>query len=536
MLAVDEYGRPFIIMREQTKKARLKGLEAHKSNILAARTISNLLRTSLGPKGMDKMIVSPDGEITVTNDGATILDNLEVEHQIARLLVELSKAQDDEIGDGTTGVVVLAGALLEEAEKLLAKGIHPIRVAQGFENACDDAVAHLASISDTVPISANDHEALYSTAETTISSKIVNKFRVQMAKIAVDAVLAVTDWERKDVNFEHIKMEGKVGGKLSDTQLVHGIIIDKEFSHPQMPKQIKDARIAILTCPFEPPRPKTKYNIDITTSEHYMALHKIEQQYFNDMIQHIIDSGANVAFCQWGFDDEANHLLLQKRLPAVRWIGGVELELIAMATGGNIVPRFKELEAGKLGKCGSIRTLEFGTTKDRMLVIENCPNSSAVTIFIRGGNKMIVEEAKRSIHDALCVARNLIRDSRVVYGGGSCEISASLAIREKANRIEGMDQYAYRAFANALEAIPIALADNSGLSPIESVAQAKKAQIEAKNPHIGVDCMVTGESDMKKQMVYETLRGKQQAYLLASQLVKMVLKIDDVMKPDDAGY
>jgi len=536
MLAVDEYGRPFIIMREQTKKARLKGIEAHKSNILAARTISNLLRTSLGPKGMDKMIVSPDGEITVTNDGATILENLEVEHQIARLLVELSKAQDDEIGDGTTGVVVLAGALLEEAEKLLSKGIHPIRVAQGFENACDDAVAHLASISDTVVITADNHDALYSTAETTISSKIVNRFRVKMAKIAVDAVLAVTDWERKDVNFEHIKMEGKMGGRLSDTQLVHGIIIDKEFSHPQMPKEIKDAKIAILTCPFEPPRPKTKYNIDITTSEHYMALHKIEQKYFNDMIQHIIDSGATVAFCQWGFDDEANHLLLQKKLPAVRWIGGVELELIAMATNGNIVPRFKELTAKKLGSCGSIRTLEFGTTKDRMLVIEQCPNSSAVTIFIRGGNKMIVEEAKRSIHDALCVARNLIRDSRVVYGGGSCEISASLAIREKANQIDGMDQYAYRAFANALEAIPIALADNSGLSPIESVATAKKKQIEAKNPYIGIDCMVTGENDMKKQKVYETLRGKQQAYLLAAQLVKMVLKIDDVMKPDDTGY
>jgi len=536
MLAVDEHGRPFIILREQEKKTRLKGLEAHKSNILAARTISNLLRTSLGPKGMDKMIVSPDGEVTVTNDGATILDNLEVQHQIAKLLVELSKAQDDEIGDGTTGVVVLAGALLEEAEKLLSKGIHPIRVAQGFENACDEAVAHLASISDEIEVTKDNHEHLYSTAETTISSKIVNRFRKQMAKVAVDAVLSVTDWDRKDVNFEHIKMEGKVGGRLSDTCLVRGIILDKEFSHPQMPKSIEDAKIAILTCPFEPPRPKTKYNIDITTSEAYRKLHEIEQKYFDDMIQHIIDSGANVAFCQWGFDDEANHLLLQKQLPAVRWIGGVELELIAMATGGHIVPRFKELTAKKLGTCGSIRTMEFGTTKDRMLVIEKCPNSSAVTVFIRGGNKMIIEEAKRSIHDALCVARNLIKDSRVVYGGGSCEISASTFIRAKADKIDGMDQYSYRAFANALEAIPIALADNAGLSPIESVATAKKQQLETKNHFIGIDCMVTGESDMKKQKVYETLRGKQQAYLLATQVVKMILKIDDVMKPADGGF
>eukprot|EP01084_Bolivina_argentea_P280222 479211_1 len=537
MLAVDEYGRPFIIVREQDKKSRLKGIEAHKSNILAARTISNLLRTSLGPKGMDKMIVSPDGEITVTNDGATILENLDVEHQIAKLLVELSSAQDNEIGDGTTGVVVLAGALLEEAEKLLSKGIHPIRIAQGFENACDDAVKHLESISDSVEIS-KDHgyENLYFVAETTISSKIVNKFRKQMAGIAVDAVLAVTEWDRKDVNFEHIKIEGKVGGHLSDTCLIHGIIIDKEFSHPQMPKSIIDARIAILTCPFEPPRPKTKYNIDITTSEQYMKLHEIEQTYFKDMIQHIINSGANVAFCQWGFDDEANHLLLQKKLPAVRWIGGVELELIAMATGGNIVPRFKELNNKKLGKCGSIKTLEFGTTKDRMLVIEKCPNSSAVTIFIRGGNKMIIEEAKRSIHDALCVTRNLIKNSAIVYGGGSCEISTATYIRDKATKIENMDQYSYNAFANALESIPIALAENSGLSPIECVAQATKLQITTKNHFIGIDCMCTGQYDMKKQKVYETLTGKQQAYLLATQVVKMILKIDDVMKPSDIGY
>jgi len=533
MLAVDEHGRPFIIMREQEKKARIKGIEAHKSNILAARTISNLLRTSLGPKGMDKMMVSPDGEITVTNDGATILENLDVEHQIAKLLVELSQAQDDEIGDGTTGVVVLAGALLEESEKLLSKGIHPIRIAQGFEHACDEAVEHLSKIADEVKVDKDNTDVLYSVAETTISSKIVNKFKSQMAKIAVDAVLSVTDWERKDVNFDHIKTETKVGGKLSDTQLVHGIIIDKEFSHPQMVKEIENAKIAILTCPFEPPRPKTKYNIDITTSEAYMALHKIEQQYFHDMIEHIIQSGANVAFCQWGFDDEANHLLLQKKLPAVRWIGGVELELIAMATGGHIVPRFKELNADKLGKCGSIRTLEFGTTKDRMLVIEKCPNSSAVTVFIRGGNKMLIEEAKRSLHDAMCVARNLIRNSRIVYGGGSCEISTSTHIRARADQIDGMDQYSYRAFANALEAIPIALAENSGLSPIESVAAAKKEQIETKNPHIGIDCMCTGEFDMKKQKVYETLRAKQQAYLLATQVVKMILKIDDVMKPNE---
>jgi len=536
MYAVDEYGRPFIIVREQQAKKRVRGLAAHKANILAATTVSNLLRSSLGPKGMDKMIVSGDGDITVTNDGATILQNLEVDHQIAKLLVELSQAQDDEIGDGTTGVVVLAGGLLEEAQKLLSKGIHPIRVAQGFEAACDVAVKNLEKISDSVKVSKDDTSVLYSTAATTISSKIINRFKKQMAHISVDAVLAVTDWERKDVNFEHIKLEGKVGGKLEDTQLVKGIVIDKEFSHPQMAKEMKNAKIAILTCPFEPPRPKTKYEIGVTTSEQYMELYKLEQEYFHKMISYIKDSGANVAFCQWGFDDEANHLLLQNNLPAVRWIGGVELELIAMATNGRITPRFEELDNKKLGNCGIIRTLEFGTTRDKMLVIEECPNSKAVTIFIRGGNSMIVEEAKRSIHDALCVTRNLIRDSRIVYGGGSCEISCANAIRNIADNIEGQDQYAYKAFADALESIPIALAENSGLSPIEKVAEARKSQLDNNNPHIGIDCMQRGDSDMKNQRVFETLIGKQQSYLLATQVVKMILKVDDVMQPSQAMY
>ena len=312
MLALDEYGRPFIILREQDKKKRLKGLEAHKSNIIAARTISNLLRTSLGPKGMDKMIVDSDQNITVTNDGATIVQNLEVQHQIAKLFVELSQAQDDEIGDGTTGVVVLAGGLLEEAEKLLSKGIHPIRIAEGFEKACDVAVKRLEAISDRIEVSKNNLTNLYNTAETTLSSKIINRFRKNMAKISVDAVVSVCDWDRHDVNFEHIKIEGKVGGKLEDTCLVKGILIDKQFSHPQMPSKIKNAKIAILTCPFEPPRPKTKYGIDISDSKQYMELWKLEQKYFKDMIDHIQNSGANVAFCQWGFDDEANHLLLQR--------------------------------------------------------------------------------------------------------------------------------------------------------------------------------------------------------------------------------
>eukprot|EP00494_Astrolonche_serrata_P034474 UN34743 len=479
-MVFDEYGRPFIILRDQEKQKRLKGLEAHKANILAARTITNIMRTSLGPKGMDKMMVSPDGDVSVSNDGATILDRIQVEHQVAKLLVELSRSQDHEIGDGTTGVVVLAGGLLEQAEQLLNKGIHPVRIAAGYEKACDIAVKNLESISDTIPVSQKNMEVLKECAKTTLGSKIVNRFHDKMAQIAVDAVTSVADWDRKEVNFDLIKVEGKQGGRLEDTKLVKGIILPKEFSHPQMPKQVKNAKVALLTCPFEPPKPKTKHHLDITSAEQYKALYEREQKYFTDMVKLVKDSGATCVMCQWGFDDEANHLLLQNNLPAVRWVGGVELELLAIATGARIVPRFEELTKEKLGTCGLIKTLEFGTTKDKMLVVEDCPHSEAVTIFIRGGNNQVVEEAQRSLHDALCVVRNLIKDNRVVYGGASAEINCAQKIFDAANKVAGVDQYCYRAFGNALESIAIALAENSGLAPIETLAEVRSAQIKEK--------------------------------------------------------
>jgi len=296
-----------------------------------------------------------------------------------------------------------------------------------------------------------------------------------------------------------------------------------------MPKLLKDAKIAILTCPFEPPKPKTKHKLDVGSVDAYKRLFVQEQKYFTDMVKKVKDSGATLAICQWGFDDEANHLLLQNELPAVRWVGGVELELIAIATGGRIVPRFEDLTPDKLGKAATVRELGFGTTKDRMLVIEGCEGTHAVTIFVRGGNKMIVQEAKRSIHDALCVTRNLVRDNRVVYGGGSCEASASLAVAQAADKVSTLEQYAMRAFADALDSIPLALADNSGLPAIETLASIKSRQVKEKNPRIGVDCTGFGDSDMKAQNVYEPLISKQQQLLLATQVVKMILKIDDVL-------
>jgi T-complex protein 1 subunit epsilon len=532
-LAFDEFGRPFFILRDEEQQNRLTGTDAIKAHIMAAKAVAGTLRTSLGPKGLDKLMQSPDGDVTITNDGATILKMMDVDHQIAKLLVQLSQSQDDEIGDGTTGVVVLCGALLEQAEFLIDKGIHPIRIADGFEMAAACAVKHLDTIADTFNIDPNDTENLVRTAKTTLGSKIINKCHDQMAKIAVDAVMAVADFETKDVNFELIKVEAKVGGRMEDSMLVKGVVVDKDFSHPQMPKELKDVNIAILTCPFEPPKPKTKHKLDVESVEDYKKLRDYERETFEKMVQQVIDAGATLAICQWGFDDEANHLLLQKKLPAVRWVGGPEIELIAIATGGRIVPRFQELTKEKLGKAGLVRELSFGTTKDRMLVIEECQNSKAVTIFLRGGTKMIIEEAKRSMHDALCVVRNLVRDNRVVYGGGASEVSCALAVSKEADNIKTIEQYAFRAFADALEVVPIALAENCGLDAIKILTEIKARQVAENNPALGVNCMENGAGNMKELSVIETLHSKKSQIQLATQLVKMILKIDDIRSPSN---
>jgi len=529
-MVIDEYGRPFIILRDGGDQERLTGAKARKENMLAARSIATIMKSSLGPKGMDKILVGPDGEVTITNDGATILKEMDVENQVAKLMVELSQSQDDEIGDGTTGVVVFAGALLEQAEALIAKGIHPTRIADGFEAACAIAVEHLEQLSETLEFSRENTENLHQVVRSCISSKVVKRCEDLMAQIAVDAILSVADLERKDVNLNLIKVEGKAGGKMEDSQLIHGILLNKHMSHPQMSKEIKEAKILILTCAFEPPKAKTKYTLEIKTAEQYKALDTAEKEWFTDMVQKVKASGANVVMCQWGFDDEANHLLLQNQLPAIRWVGGTEIELLAIATGARIVPRFDDISAEKLGNAGIVREVELGTTKDHIVIVEDCANTNAVTIFVRGGNTMIIEEIKRSIHDALCVVRNLVRDNRIIYGGGAAEITCSHKVAEEADKVSNLEQYVMRGFADALEEIPMALASNCGMPGIESLAEAKARQIKEKNPWVGVECNTSTVEDMKQRNVFETLVGKQQQLLLATQVVKMILKIDDVIK------
>lgn len=543
-VAHDESGRPIYIIRDQGEKKRARGLEAHKANITIARALANTLRTSLGPRGMDKILISSDKEITISNDGATIMDKMDVENHIARLLVDLSKCQDSEIGDGTTGVVVLAGALLEHAERLLDNGIHPIRISDGYELACNVCTEHLAKIADRFSFTAEDREPLIKAAMTSLGSKIINRYHRPMAETAVNAVMGVADLARGDVDFELIKVRAKIGGKLEDTCLVNGILLDQEMSHPGMARAVAGARIAVLTCPFEPPKPKTNYKIDIDSAEKYNQLYEEEQRFFVDMVRRVKDSGATFVVCQWGFDDEANHLLTQSGLAAVRWVKGEDIEAVALATGARIVPRFEDLTPEKLGYADLVKEVSIGTSSDHMIVIEgfskvrngagefvdsSIPHSVS-TVFIRGGNSMILEEARRSLHDAMCVARNLIRDSRVIYGGGAAEISCSLAVSEAADHVGSIEQYALRVFSEALDIIPLTLARNSGQQPIETLAKIKARQKSEGNPRLGVDCMNKGSNDMKEQNVFETLSSKVQQLLLATQVVRMILKIDEVIE------
>ncbi|KRY35378.1 T-complex protein 1 subunit epsilon, partial [Trichinella spiralis] len=529
----DEFGHPFFLFKDQAKKKRLVGTEAIKSHILAARAVASILRSSIGPCGMDKILVNPDGDLTATNDGATILEKMDVGHPIAKLMVELSKSQDEETGDGTTGVVVLSGALLQQAEFLLERGIHPVKIADGFDQASQIVCRHLDSISEKYPVVSDNKELLIQTAMTTLNSKIASRCVRQLAEIAVDAVLSVANFETKDVNFEMIKIVTKPGGSLEDSMLVKGVIIDKDFSHDQMKREVKDAKIAILTCPFEPPKPKTKAKFEISTVEDYQKLFEYEQATFVEMINEVKKCGANLVCCQWGFDDEANHLLMMHGLNAVRWVGGSEIELVAIATNGRIVPRFSELTPEKLGRAGIVRSLKFGTTDASMLAIENCPDRRVVTILLRGATELIVDEVKRSLHDALCVVRNLIKDDRIVYGGGSAEISCALKLCSEAEKAEGLEQYSFRAFSQALEDIPLALAENAGLLPMQTLADLKAVHVRENKPHFGVPCLANSVGDMKAEKVFETLIGKKQQVMLATQVARMILRIDDVRSMSD---
>lgn len=508
----------------------IRGINNIKENIQNVLEISRIMRSSFGPMGMDKAIKETNENVVITNDGATILNKINLETGIYSIMADLSKSQDEEVGDGTTGIVLLAGALLEQAEKLIDKGIHPVRITEGFEHACGLSLFYLEGISKSIN---NDHD-IYSyllyTAMTAMNSKVINRSKKRLAEICIKAVIAVSDINRKDLNFDLIKIDGKIGGKLENTTLVNGVVIDKDFSHNQMPKVIKDVRLSIVTCPLEPPKPKAKHRIDIENVQDFIDLECVEQNYFKDMISQLKSSGTNLVFCQWGFDDEGNHLLLRNKLAAVRWVSGVEIELLAVTTGAQIVPRFNEITTATLGFAARVRENCFGTTQDRILVVENCAKSKALTIFIRGSSEFVLNEAKRAIRDALCAIKNLIRDNRILFGGGSTEMACSLKILDESEKCLGLKHYTLQAFSESLKVLPLILAENAGYFSIESLSQLQIRQKKEKNPFLGIDCYGNGISNMEEKKVFETLLSKQQQIQMAVQVANSVLRIDDIIK------
>ncbi|OIR58532.1 MAG: T-complex protein 1 subunit epsilon [Amphiamblys sp. WSBS2006] len=529
-LIYDKDGKPYMIVKEEEKKNKITGIEAQKKILSEGMTVSSSLKGSFGPKGLDKILINSDGDITLTNDGATILQNVEFSSSVSKLLVGLSKSQDDQIGDGTTGVIVFAGGLLEQIEGLLSKGIHPLKIADGFEKACGVAVQRLDEIVETIEFSESNRERLLDMAQTSLNSKVVSRNKKQFAQIAVDAVFRVADRERRDLNMELIKVIGHPGGEVGDTRLFDGVLLEKPFSHPQMPSEITDAKIAILTCPFEPPKPKTKHKLTISDVSEFAKLQEYEKNAFRGMISKLKEEGVTVAACQWGFDDEANHLLVSSGLSAIRWIGGMEIEQLAIATDGRIVPRFEDITGKKLGRAGRIKEIHCGTGKEKMLLVEECAGGHTVSVLVRGGNKMVVEEAKRSLHDSICAVRNILRDGRVVCGGGSCEIACSVAVESEAEKSSGEEEYVLRAFARGLESVPLVLANNSGLDGMQVLSSVRAKHVAGKGSTFGVDCMGLGESDMKAQKVFEGYLSKREQIILATQMVKMLLKIDEVIE------
>lgn len=484
----DEYGRPYVLIREQETRKKTEEKNILSENINNFCAIVDTLSTSVGPFGADKAIISADGEVTITNDGATILKEMDIEGSpMGKLITQLSAAQDDEIGDGTTSVVIIAASLLREAKKLATKGMHPLKIIRGYEEALLIALGVIDAHA-VVPRKDEIREIMEKVAQSTLSSKVVSRDIDTYIRIAIEAVEAVQD-PRGETNLELIKIEGET--KMGESELIKGVYIAKEFSHFQMKKEITNAQIAILACPFEPPKLKVKHDLNIKSVEEFEELSAYEKKVFADMIERIKKSGATVVLCQWGFDDEANSLLMQAGVSAVRWVGAQELEMAAIHTGAQIISRFEDLTDESLG-VGHV-TEENGSIR-----IRSPDKSSVVTILVRGGTSAIIEETKRSIRDVLCAVRNVIRDPKVVQGAGKIDMLCAHAVAE------GMPGSIGIGFSKALQELPMALARNMGEDPISKIYEG-----------IAED-------------VWEGAYSKKHQLILATQTAKSIIRIDDV--------
>ena len=515
---------PVIILREGTQRTR--GRDAQLNNIMVAKVIAEAMRSSLGPRGMDKMLVDSFGDVTITSDGATILKEMEVEHPVAKMLVEVAKAQDAEVGDGTTTVVVLAGELLAKAEELIEKEVHPSIIIDGYKKAAVKALEVYDQIA--IPVSIEDKETLKKIAKTAMSAKVVSEDADYLAGIVVDAVLRVAEQVngKWTIDLDNIKLEKKEGQSIRDTSIIDGIVLDKEVVHPGMPRLIHNARIAVLDCPLEIEKTEFDAKLHIETPEQMKAFMEQEEQMLKEMVDKIAAAGANVVVCQKGIDDVAQHFLARRGILAVRRVKRSDIEKVAKATGARIITRIEEISEKDLGRAKLVEERRVG--EDRMVFIEGCENPKAITILIRGGTKRLVDEAERSIKDALNVVKDVLVEPKIVAGGGAPEIEVSLALRDYAKTLPGKEQLAVEKFAEAVEIVPAQLAENAGLDPIEAIVNLRAKHKEGQR-WAGINVFEGKIDDMYKLNVLEPVLVKKQAIKSAVEAAAMILRIDDII-------
>ncbi len=520
-------GTPIYILREGSQ--RTAGRDAQRSNIMAAKAVAGAVRTTLGPKGMDKMLVDTMGDVVITNDGVTILKEMDIEHPAAKMMVEIAKTQDQEVGDGTTTAVVLAGELLKQAEELLEQEIHPTVIAAGYRAAADKSMEILKGLA--IKVSAKDEEILRKIAVTAMTGKGSQSAREELAAIAVQAVQSVVD-EDGTVDTDNITVEKKVGGGINDSMLVSGVVIDKDRLHPNMPKSVTAARIALLNAAVEIEKTEVDAKIQITSPDQLQAFLDQEESMLKGMVDKISATGANVLFVQKGIDDLAQHFLAKAGIYTVRRVKKSDMEKLARATGGRVVTSIHEISKEDLGKAGLVE--ERKVSDEKMTFVQDCKNPKSVSIILRGGTEHVVDELDRAMEDALRVVGVAVQDKMLVAGGGAPEVELALRLRAYASTVGGREQLAIEAFANAMEVIPKTLAENAGLDQIDSLVSLR-SQHEKGVKTSGLD-MDTGKPvDMLKLGVVEPLRVKTQAINSAAEAAIMILRIDDVIASKSGG-
>jgi len=518
-------GTPILVLKEGTRRERGKG--AQFNNIAAAKAVADAVRSTLGPRGMDKMLVDSLGDVVITNDGVTILKEIDIEHPAAKMLVEVAKTQDEEAGDGTTTAVILAGELLKRAEDLIDQNIHPTVIAAGFRQAAEKAREVLEKVASKISI--KDTDTLKKVAMTAMSSKSASGHKELLADIAVKAVTTVAE-QRADgayfVDDDNIQIVKKQGGSIADTSLVDGIIVDKERVHPGMPSEVKDAKIALIDAALEVKKTEIDAKIEITDPTQLQAFLNEEEAMLKRMVEIVKKSGATAVFCQKGIDDLAQHYLAKQEIYAVRRVKKSDMEKLAKATGGKVVTKLDELTKDDLGFAKLVYEKKIGD--DEMTFVTGCKNPKAVSILLRGGTEHVVDELERSLEDATSVVAVAIEDSKVITGGGSSAMEIALALRDFASTIGGREQIAIESFADAVEIIPRTLSENAGLDPIDMLIELRKEHKKG-NKAAGINVFTGKVSDMKKENVIEPIRVGTQAISSATDAAVMVLRIDDVI-------